>query len=346
MSNYSAEIQKKIEEGNLALDNKNLEEAEVFFDQALKKCGACREEDINGALVAKALCGLGRCCVNNPQKATDLFEQALVVYKNYYGEDAINVEIATALYYLGRCYKKMESFECAVEYFERAHVMAQKCHINDDNPYDIADCWNSLGICYYKLGDYKKALQHYEQAWNMCKSRCEDSDKLFRIAASSNNIGMCYYKLGDYQKAIQYYAETLVLREVEESKDSSFVQALVGIGVSYKALGDIYCAIRYFEWALELETEDDASAYLLQELGLLHFKNDDIIKTIQCEERALDLYKSFYGEQTNHPHIASVLFNLETCYKLEGNKEKSRMYRKQRRLMDRALKKEQHKKKR
>lgn len=137
------------------------------------------------------------------EKAIELYEQALTIDLETYGEDHPNVAINRNN--LGAAWDALGEYKKAIAYYEQALTSDLKIH-GEDHP-DVAIDRNNLGMAWYALDEYHKAIGYLEQAL-ASDLKTYGADNL-QVASYRNNLGSAWYALGEYQKANDYLEQAL-----------------------------------------------------------------------------------------------------------------------------------------
>lgn len=173
---------------------------------------------------ARALSNLGTLAqrMGDPNKAVDLFTQALAIQRTVSGND---VQVANSLNNLGFVYSTdLADYSKSLSYHLEALAIREKT--NDKG--SIALSLNNIGIVYERLHDYSHALSYFNRALTL---RREAGNKA-RIAATLNNIGDTYLEQGDPAKALVAQKEALALRLEVNDKSA--------VALSHRNIGTIY----------------------------------------------------------------------------------------------------------
>lgn len=279
-----------IEKINELVGNKEFTEASILIKEAL-------EEEPQNLEILK-LSGLTNINLGNWEQARNDFESAV----KYAPEDA------TSLFYLAKCYEKLNILISAKNYYIKVIELRPE--------YDEA--YKSLCLVLLKLKDNATAIKYSETAISLFPedylydfikgSALMDSKEFLTALVSLNNaknkapertevlnaLGTCYMALGDSNKAISVYQSVLEI-------DSNNETAYFNIASVYQIKQEHKTAIEYFEKALALNENDER---VLAALAMSEIK----IKDYDC---ALKHYKQL---SIQFPNKENYKYNVVTCY--------------------------------
>ncbi|XP_078598018.1 uncharacterized protein LOC144874068 [Branchiostoma floridae x Branchiostoma japonicum] len=274
----------------------------------------------------------------NVTKALSLFEEALTVHKQFYGDDTAHLGIAVVLGNLGLCYSKLGNQKKAISYYEQSLTMERTIYgYKKAHPY-IAATLQNLGTVWREFGDGNKAISYYEQALKMTKTIYGDNTEhpdIFRIL---HNLGVCMSscELGVQKKAMRYYEQALSMMKTfcgNNTAHPDIATLLTSMGSSWCRLGDNEKAIRYYEQSLMINktiygdnTAHPHIAASLQNLGLAWSNLGDDRKAISFYEQVMKMMETIYADNTTHPHIATLLNNIGSAWSKLGDHKKGISY--------------------
>ncbi len=164
------------------------------------------------------------------------------------------------------------------------------------------------------LGQLSEAVQSYVQALTLCKPVRDFWERCSLL----NSIGTVYWRLHESELAIRYTESAIRLYEVyykwgKETFDEPIAWLLWDLGRYQAKSGKLTDAIATYEKNLELLSRTgplDNFADPLYELGLLHYKRNELDKALDRFLSAAKIYESFEGlicSGYSHYFIAWIL---------------------------------------
>jgi tetratricopeptide (TPR) repeat protein len=239
--------------GQLAVEEKNLEEAVEQFSKAL-----LLNEGFEGVYYELANAQLG---LDKPNEALATIEKARKRFPaNYF------MEFAT-----GIAHSRLKDFDLALKHFTAAEVMGNASEPKRVNHF----LYFQLGVAYEQKGEYDEAARAFEkclelapdfdEAMNylgyMWADRGENLDKALELllkavkmepenAAYLDSLGWVYFRLGRFPEAQKYIQKAV---DLSEEPDAVLHEHL---GDVFHALGDGQRAREEWTKAQELEPKD------------------------------------------------------------------------------------------
>ena len=260
----------------------------------------------------------------NPSRAKEWCEQALEMYKAFYG--AHHPLVAGVLHNLGVAWNDLGEPKKAIEYYTQA-LEIYKAVLGDSHP-DVAATLNNLGAAWSDLGETKKAIEYYTQVLEIYKAIFDESHP--SVAETLNNLGTAWSALGQYKKAIEFYEKALEMdKAFYGERHPNIATVLDCLGQTWSALGQYKKAIEYYTQALEIYKAifDDSHpdvAMTLNDLGTAWSDLGEPKKAIEYYTQALEMTKAIFGG--SHPSVAEILHNLGMAWGDLGENKKATQY--------------------
>ena len=179
----------------------------------------------------------------------DRFGQWMAEYEQFI--PSIPSLLTQALDYavLAKVYRKMNSFNDALEYASKTSAIQEKM-LGEEHP-DTAATYSSIARIYSDKANYEQALAYYRKELRIC-------EKVFGMehpntAATYNDIAVVYRDIGNYKQALAYYEKALAIRERVLGKEHpNTAMTYKGLGFIYHTKGDYEQAVEYYKKALEI----------------------------------------------------------------------------------------------
>ncbi|WP_353282160.1 tetratricopeptide repeat protein [Wolbachia endosymbiont (group A) of Aleiodes leptofemur] len=267
--------------------------------------------------------------LGNPRRQKELLEQALSIFKKYYGP--YNFQVAIALANLGIAYGDLGNHRRQKELLKQALPILEK-HYGSDH-FQVAIILTNLSNAYGGLGNHQKAKELLERALAIQEEHYGPDHS--QVAVILTNLGIIYGNLGNYEEKKELLERALAIQEKHYEPDHSQVAStLVGLGTSYRALGDSQKAKELLGRALAIQEKHYGSdhfqiAIALINLGIVYGTSGDPQKQRELLEQALPILEKHYG--SDHFQVAIALTNLGNAYGDSGNPSR------QKELLEQAL---------
>jgi serine/threonine protein kinase/tetratricopeptide (TPR) repeat protein len=203
---------------------------------------------------------------------------------------------------LGAAYLASGDYAHAVEAFQKAVNLNSYFWVNQ----------NALGDAYFQSGDYPKALQAFQQVTVLAP----DMD------AGYENIGNVYAQQGEYQEAVPYFQKALQIEP--------YFSTYSNLGTSYFFLKQYSQAVQMFEKAVELNPNDTTMMTNLADAYRGAGQRDKARATYQ---QAVSLG---YKELQTNPQNADVMAQIALCYANLGDAQQADTFIKKTRAIDKS----------
>lgn len=324
--------------------------------------------------LAQALSYLGNVHkdLGDHQKAKELLEEAITLYKQHASFDHIG--ITRALTYLGDTYKNLGDHQKARDILEQSIALVQQ--YPDSNQIGLARTMLHLGIVYRDLGDYEKALPLLKKSLALFE-KSSPENYIERVRALKY-LGNTYRSLGQYEDAKNLLEQSVSLsKKYLPENHISFGRSLVHLAIIYKKLGDYKKANELLIEALTIHErifgkESVRTAWVIARLATIYQEMGEWEKARDIISECLKTYLKAYGSNSlrtswvfiqlgyiyedlkeykkaqetlegalelhrkhfneNHQKIGELLFHLGNIHKGLGNSKKANE------LLQRALK--------
>ncbi|KAI8491493.1 hypothetical protein Bbelb_306930 [Branchiostoma belcheri] len=289
--------------------------------------GACHPD------IAHALNNLGLVwsISGDNEKARELFEQALKMYRALHGQTTPHPDTALVLENVGHTWEISGDNVKAIRYYEEALKMMEDVWGKSTAHPNIAKVLRTLGSACCKEGKHTKSRRYYERALKINKSIHGQEAAHPSIADSLRSLANANKDLGNCTIAIQLYEEELNMRKTIHSSSElqsgnggchpDIAHALKNLGLVWDDSGDNEKAREFYEQALKMfqtlrgqTTPHPHTAWLLEIVGITWEKSGDNVKAIRYYEEALKMMEEVWGKSTAHPNITKVEGSLRRAY--------------------------------
>ncbi|MBL8676367.1 MAG: tetratricopeptide repeat protein [Alphaproteobacteria bacterium] len=281
--------------------------------------------------LAQALSYLGNVHkdLGDHQKAKELLEEAIILYKQHAPFDHIG--ITRALTYLGDTYKNLGDHQKARDVLEQSIILVQQ--YPDSNQIGLARTMLHLGIVYRDLGDYEKALPLLKNSLALFE-KYSPENYIERVRALKY-LGNTYRSLGQYEDAKNLLEQSVSLsKKYLPENHISFGRSLVHLAIIYKKLGDYKKANELLIEALTIHErifgkESVRTAWVIARLATIYQEMGEWEKARDIISECLKTYLKAYG--SNSLRTSWVFIQLGYVY--EDLKE----YKKAQQILEDAL---------
>lgn len=263
------------------------------------------------------------------QKAKELLEEAITLYKQHASFDHIG--ITRALTYLGDTYKNLGEHQKARDILEQSIALVQQ--YPDSNQIGLARTMLHLGIVYRDLGDYEKALPFLKNSLTLFE-KYSPENYIERVRALKY-LGNTYRSLGQYEDAKNLLEQSVSLsKKYLPENHISLGRSLVHLAIIYKRLGEYKKAQELFTEALTIHEnifgkESVRTAWVIARLATIYQEMGEWEKARDIVSECLKTYLKAYG--SNSLRTSWVFIQLGYVY--EDLKE----YKKAQEILEGAL---------
>ncbi len=245
--------------------------------------------------------------LSNDQK---IFEEAIEHSKRGNIEDAFSQlqkieDKSHPVYFtrLGELYLLKGRNDMALEHLTKSlNIFFEK---GTQNSEQAASCLNILGILFWNEGKNGQALDYLQQALSIRK--LTGNQEL--IADSYNNIGLINSD-NDHEKAEKYYHDALVIyQKLYNTPNQKIAQAYINMGIILRQKNNSLPSIDMFKKALVIWQSifpdgHPNEAFIHSNIGQSLFKLKLLVDAKIELEKALEIYKKYYGER--YPETANT----------------------------------------
>jgi serine/threonine-protein kinase len=203
---------------------------------------------------------------------------------------------------LGAAYLASGDYPHAIEAFQKAVDLNSYFWVNQ----------NSLGDTYFRSGDYAKALQSFQQVTVLAPDN----------STGYENIGNVYAQQGKYKEAVPYFQKALQIEP--------FYVAYSNLGTAYFFLKEYPQAAEMFEKAVELNPNDTLTAVNLADSYRFSGQKD---KAHAAYQQAVSLG---YKELQTNPQNSDVMAQVALSYANLGEAQQADTFIKKARAIDKT----------
>jgi len=200
----------------------------------------------------------------------------------------------------GIYYYDLDEYKLANRYLKKVLLLNEK-----KESFDSITIFRTLGICNTYLGDFEKGIE-------FGKSAIEIKDYLDREDINFAKIDLAATLIETnipekIELGIHYSKQV-----IRDSKDKdNKILALINLGRSYRKLKNFDQALGYYNQGLKLCKNDTLNyATILNNIGVLYEHKYIVLKDVSYKNaidtlnKALKLYKTYYGSDTNYDYSA------------------------------------------
>lgn len=225
--------------------------------------------------------------LNDHAKAEELHLEALRILKK---NESDHVQVAGIHNNVGLFYFSLGSLGQAESYFREALAILGEIE-PEERPY-AAIALQNLASVYQTEGAFEEAVKTYVEALrNLAGIESQHADKILRIR---QNLALVYHQLGEWERAEILYRSILGDNGLDRSARGAVTNSLAE---ALRSLGRYSEAEKLYHEAAELFPEQSAGrAFVLDNLGLLHFETGDLDRAELFVRKALEVRQAL-GEQ-------------------------------------------------
>ena len=265
--------------------------------------------------------------------ARDYHKKALKIYMGLYGE--FSPFVAETLNELGKVWREYGKLGKAQAFHKRALGIYRGCF--GEKHFRVGEILHSLGRVWSASRKYERAQKCYQQALKIRVNCYGDEHPL--VAETLCELGNSCRAFGINVKAIEYYDEVLAIRRAQYGDGHFLVgEVLSAMGNSWYALWNSERNEMSWEnaekyWRETLKICEDSlhfgkshlwEAEYLNEWGKSYLERKDYGKSVECSEKALEIYKHHPGYGRSHfLEVADVLNNLGLGWSFLGEEKKA-----------------------
>jgi CHAT domain-containing protein len=251
------------------------------------------------------------------QEAENLYQQALVIHREYLGEQ--HPDVAASLNNLAELYRFQGRYSEAETLFQESLTILR--NQLGQNHLNIALNLNNLALLYQDQGRYPEAEFFFRETLAILRDRFGDRNR--NVAVNLNNLATLYQAQGRYNEAEALFQESLdLLREQLGEQHPNFALSLNNLAELYRTQGRYGEAEALFQESLDIFREQLGEqhpnfALNLNNLALLY---EDLGRFPEAEalfQEALIISREQLGSV--HPNVAISLNNLAWLYSTQGS---------------------------
>jgi tetratricopeptide (TPR) repeat protein len=236
------------------------------------------------------------------------------------------VKDANLLNLLGKCEKKLGSYDKALEYYEKSLRIRLKT-LGDENP-NVASSYNNIGNLWNRKGECDKALEYYEKCLDIQLKTLGGEHP--HVTISYNNIGNAWGRKYEYDKSLEFHEKSLTIRLKTLGEEHPSVATLYNnIGSTWNRKEECDKALEYYEKSLWIRLKnlgvlhpDVANVY--NNIGTAWKRKAEYDKALEHYEKCLIIRLKTLG--VGHPEVASSYNNIGDTWKYKNEFEKALEY--------------------
>ncbi|MGM0467086.1 MAG: tetratricopeptide repeat protein, partial [Acidobacteriota bacterium] len=160
-----------------------------------------------------------------------------------------------ALYYKGRAFLAMDSFEDAQKAADSIRELVEK----GTNKKDIRYTHHLLGLIELKKKNYPRAIDYFTQAITLLPYEHAMTPFTMDQANFAEHLALAYYESGDMERAREEYEKILTINIGKLYTGDIYARSLYWLGRIYEDLGQTDKAAEYYEKFLDLWKDADPS---------------------------------------------------------------------------------------
>lgn len=181
----------------------------------------------------------------------------------------------------------------------------------------IAKGYTTLAISFYVRGDYTLHFENLQKALDIYT----DMDDQIGTGKILNNLGASFQARGNYQESLKYYFNALEIFE-EKGVDISVAKVLNNIGEIYEMLDEPDPALDHYNKSFEIFNSKEGfeweKAYMLLNIGRIHFKKRNLSSALKYYKQSLYIFMDFdekYYVADCYKNIGEIYFSQKSFNK-------------------------------
>lgn len=231
------------------------------------------------------------------------------------------INIATAMMYLGDIEFVQNKYENAIKFYQNA-IELYKVTVGENHPY-IADCHLRFGRVYRNQGSYNLAMERFEKAGFIYQKVYSDSHP--RMAEAYVGIGDIYRYQKANDTAKEYYDQALIIfKKIFGSYNPYLCEAYLGLGLVENHHGNYAEALIYYSTARDIYDATVGNyhpgvvqCYLY--MGNVALNEDNYAKAKEYYNLVIESNYDLRGE--NHMTSSAAYNNMASIYYFNGDYE-------------------------
>ncbi len=204
--------------GNVYYKTGNYQQALIYFNKALKKWDAHRDQiPIYNKHMASGYDNLGLVAIekNELEKAISYFKKSLVIWIDWYGEN--HWDVALGNQQIGRAHIAQNKFIEAEHFLNKSLTIRKALYKNKGE--DVATSYYYLGECFLNQGRLVDAINTYDLAQTAFFNKCVNSNPL--KAKCLLGKALAYRKLGNLNKADSLLQYAISIQQINSDSNIS-----------------------------------------------------------------------------------------------------------------------------
>ncbi len=231
------------------------------------------------------------------------------------------INIATAMMYLGDIEFVQNKYENAIKFYQNA-IELYKVTVGENYPY-IADCHLRFGRVYRNQGSYNLAMERFEKAGFIYQKVYNDNHP--RVAEAYVGIGDIYRYQKANDTAKEYYDQALIIfKKIFGSYNPYLCEAYLGLGLVENHHGNYAEALIYYSTARDIYDATVGNyhpgvvqCYLY--MGNVALNEDNYAKAKEYYNLVIESNYDLRGE--NHMTSSAAYNNMASIYYFNGDYE-------------------------
>ena len=227
------------------------------------------------------------------EKAAEYFLKSLEINKKVLS--ALDPKLAQIYQNLGRLYVITDRYEEALDYFNQA----EEIYLNKfgNKHQNLASVYHNEGLIYTYQADYEKALNYFNKALTIYQDNLSPGHP--NILFVLLDIGYVYEMQSNYAEALKYYKQSIP----PDENSPYIIKSYRNLANCYLLLKNNQEAEKYYRLALEksqnlLSPNNPEIALSYLRYGyMLSLKRPNSTEGLNMFQKALDIYKSVFGQQ-------------------------------------------------
>jgi CHAT domain-containing protein len=259
---------------------------------------------------------------SNFHQASNLFEEAFSIFKNYHLNEENNFSYVLSLDNYGGLLLTIGEYRKALNIFNEAKNLFVRFLRFDSLFY--SKILNNIGTVYQSLGQYQNALPFFKESFAI-KSRFTDEHQEYYINGL-NNLAALYLMMARYDDALKIFKklDAVTINFGEESQ--THLNALNNLAFTYASMKKIEEAKRTAQKYLHLNLANNKNkpavfAFSLGAVGYIYLAAKNYSKAIFYLDSSLNAYNRI--PSANLSDILKIKNNLATAYEDIGDYNKA-----------------------
>ncbi|MCC4832343.1 diguanylate cyclase [Shewanella sp. 10N.7] len=220
-------------------------------------------------------------------------------------DDDSKKQLAVIYHEIAQCYKHLKDIPESIANYQKSLVIQQ----GREDALAVAIALKNIAMAENKQRNYIRALDHARRSLNILSSISPSTSRYAQVALAS---GIIYRNIGHYEKSLDYIQQAKHIYE-QENDLRHLAEVDNQIGLIYTKLDQLNNAKSFYSQTIALpidKVKPETRAAAFRELGVIHYYQNDLAKSINMLTTALQLYQSM----NSYSKTIRIHFLLGTNY--------------------------------